>query len=175
MDVPLILGRPFLATAKALIDVNGGKLVLRTGEEEFTFSIDDSMKFSHHHDDFDYCEDVFDFMEALASAATHSFGAFEECCLVGMNSSNSPEEEIQLPQDQEVEALPSMPKISTSLEEPPELELKPLPPHLEYAFMRDDRKLPVIINSNLTPEQKAELIAVLKRHKRAISWKITDI
>ncbi|CAL1401956.1 unnamed protein product [Linum trigynum] len=37
--VPLILGRPFLATAKALIDVHDGTLVLRDGEERITFSI----------------------------------------------------------------------------------------------------------------------------------------
>ncbi|CAL1377725.1 unnamed protein product [Linum trigynum] len=68
-----------------------------------------------------------------------------------------------------------MPKIPTSLEKPPELELKPLPPHLEYAFLMDDGKLLVIINSNLTPEKNTELIEVLRRHEKAIAWKITNI
>ncbi|CAL1405398.1 unnamed protein product [Linum trigynum] len=39
VDVPLILGRPFLATAKALIDVHDGKLILRAGNEQATFSV----------------------------------------------------------------------------------------------------------------------------------------
>ncbi|CAL1395141.1 unnamed protein product [Linum trigynum] len=39
VDVTLILGRPFLATAKALIDVHSGKLILRAGNEQATFSV----------------------------------------------------------------------------------------------------------------------------------------
>ncbi|GKF87088.1 hypothetical protein Tco_0257965, partial [Tanacetum coccineum] len=35
--------------------------------------------------------------------------------------------------------------IEPSVHEPPEVELKELPPHLEYAFLEDDNKLPVII------------------------------
>ncbi|CAI0391971.1 unnamed protein product [Linum tenue] len=35
----MILGRPFLATAKALIDVHDGKLILRAGNEQSTFSV----------------------------------------------------------------------------------------------------------------------------------------
>ncbi|CAL1405940.1 unnamed protein product [Linum trigynum] len=42
-EVPLILGRPFLATAKALIDVHDGTLVLRDGEERITFSVADTI------------------------------------------------------------------------------------------------------------------------------------
>ncbi|CAL1412465.1 unnamed protein product [Linum trigynum] len=42
-EVPIILGRPFLATAKALIDVHYGTLVLRDGEEHITFSIANNM------------------------------------------------------------------------------------------------------------------------------------
>ncbi|CAL1413328.1 unnamed protein product [Linum trigynum] len=38
-EVPLLLGRPFLATDKAIIDVHIGTLVLRGGEEQITFSI----------------------------------------------------------------------------------------------------------------------------------------
>ncbi|KAK5836085.1 hypothetical protein PVK06_011834 [Gossypium arboreum] len=45
VEVPLILGRPFLATAKAVIDVGDGKLVLRVGDEEIIFKIYDAMSF----------------------------------------------------------------------------------------------------------------------------------
>ncbi|GKA79811.1 reverse transcriptase domain-containing protein, partial [Tanacetum coccineum] len=58
---------------------------------------------------------------------------------------------------------------------PPEVELKELPPHLEYAFLEGDNKLPVIITKDLSVEEKAALIKVLKSHKRDIAWKLSDI
>ncbi|GKD78820.1 reverse transcriptase domain-containing protein, partial [Tanacetum coccineum] len=62
-----------------------------------------------------------------------------------------------------------------SIEEPPELELKDLPSHLEYAFFEGTDKLPVIISKELKNEEKAALLKVLKSHKRAIAWTISDI
>ncbi|GJY48319.1 reverse transcriptase domain-containing protein [Tanacetum coccineum] len=59
--------------------------------------------------------------------------------------------------------------------EPPEVELKDLPPYLEYAFLEGNDKLPVIIAKDLKNEEKAALIKVLKSHKRAIAWKLSDI
>nr|GFB80596.1 retrovirus-related Pol polyprotein from transposon 17.6 [Tanacetum cinerariifolium] len=56
-----------------------------------------------------------------------------------------------------------------------EVELKDLPPYLEYAFLEGDNKLPVIIAKELGDEEKAALIKVLKSHKRAIAWKLFDI
>ncbi|GJV28910.1 reverse transcriptase domain-containing protein [Tanacetum coccineum] len=63
----------------------------------------------------------------------------------------------------------------SSIDEPPEVELKDLPPHLEYAFLEGDDKLPIIIAKDLSVEEKAALIKVLKSHKRAIAWKLSDI
>ncbi|GKA06686.1 reverse transcriptase domain-containing protein [Tanacetum coccineum] len=63
----------------------------------------------------------------------------------------------------------------SSIDEPPEVKLKDLPPHLEYAFLEGDNKLPVIIAKDLSVEEKAALIKVLKSHKRAIAWKLSDI
>nr|GEW89150.1 reverse transcriptase domain-containing protein [Tanacetum cinerariifolium] len=65
--------------------------------------------------------------------------------------------------------------IKSSVDEPPEVELKDLPPHLEYAFLEGDNKLPIIITKELGDEEKAALIQVLKSHKRAIAWKLSDI
>nr|GEY18958.1 reverse transcriptase domain-containing protein [Tanacetum cinerariifolium] len=65
--------------------------------------------------------------------------------------------------------------IKSSVDEPPEVELKDLPPHLEYAFLEGDNKLPVIIAKELGDEKKAALIKVLMSHKRAIAWKLSDI
>ncbi|CAL1405609.1 unnamed protein product [Linum trigynum] len=48
--VPLILGRPFLATGDALIDVGSGKLTFRVGKEEEIFNV---FQVDHNHDPFD--------------------------------------------------------------------------------------------------------------------------
>nr|GEY67763.1 reverse transcriptase domain-containing protein [Tanacetum cinerariifolium] len=63
----------------------------------------------------------------------------------------------------------------SSIDEPPEVELKDLTPRLEYAFLEGDDKLPVIIAKDLSMEEKAALITVLKSHKRAIACKLSDI
>nr|GEV43413.1 reverse transcriptase domain-containing protein [Tanacetum cinerariifolium] len=65
--------------------------------------------------------------------------------------------------------------VKSSVDEHPEVELKDLPPHLEYAFLEGDNKLPVIIAKELGDEDKSALIKVLKSHKRAITWKLSDI
>nr|GEU68728.1 hypothetical protein [Tanacetum cinerariifolium] len=61
------------------------------------------------------------------------------------------------------------------VDEPPTVELKDLPPHLKYAFLEGDDKLPVIIAKDLSTKEKTTLITVLKSHKRAIAWKLFDI
>ncbi|GKA66162.1 hypothetical protein Tco_0765970 [Tanacetum coccineum] len=63
----------------------------------------------------------------------------------------------------------------SSIDEPPEVELKDLPPYHEYVFLEGDNKLPVIIAKYLSVEEKSALIKVLKSHKRATAWKLTDI
>nr|GEY04539.1 reverse transcriptase domain-containing protein [Tanacetum cinerariifolium] len=63
----------------------------------------------------------------------------------------------------------------SSDDEPPEVELKELPPHLEYAFLGENNKWPVIIAKDLNVNEKYALIEVLKSRKKAITWKLTDI
>nr|GFB58546.1 reverse transcriptase domain-containing protein [Tanacetum cinerariifolium] len=68
------------------------------------------------------------------------------------------------------------PKNNKSFDdEPPEVELKELPPHLEYAFLGENNKWPVIISKDLSVNEKSALIEVLKSRKKAIAWKLTDI
>ncbi|XP_050876541.1 uncharacterized protein LOC127080256 [Lathyrus oleraceus] len=62
-----------------------------------------------------------------------------------------------------------------SIEQPPSLELKQLPDNLKYAYLESDEKLPVIISSNLDPDQENKLLQVLKKHKKAIGWTLADI
>nr|GEV53894.1 reverse transcriptase domain-containing protein [Tanacetum cinerariifolium] len=52
----------------------------------------------------------------------------------------------------------------SSIDEPPKVKLKDLPPHLEYTFLEGDDKLPVIIAKDLSVEEKTALITVLKSH-----------
>ncbi|GKF99481.1 hypothetical protein Tco_0298264, partial [Tanacetum coccineum] len=66
-------------------------------------------------------------------------------------------------------------KAKSSIEEPPKLELKDLPSHLEYAYLEENDKLHVIIAKGVKNDEKDALLKVLKSHKRAIAWKITDI
>nr|GEZ54359.1 reverse transcriptase domain-containing protein [Tanacetum cinerariifolium] len=63
----------------------------------------------------------------------------------------------------------------SSVDEPLVVKLKDLPLHLEYAFLEGNDKLPVITAKDLSVEEKAALITVLKSHKQAITWKFFDI
>nr|GFD11968.1 reverse transcriptase domain-containing protein [Tanacetum cinerariifolium] len=65
--------------------------------------------------------------------------------------------------------------VKSSIDETPELELKDLPSHLEYAFLEGTDKLPVIIAKDLKDDKKECLIKVLKSHKHAIAWKLSNI
>nr|GEZ08886.1 reverse transcriptase domain-containing protein [Tanacetum cinerariifolium] len=63
----------------------------------------------------------------------------------------------------------------SSMDEPPMVELKDLPPHLVYVFLEGDDKLPVIIAKDLKDEEKTVLIKVLKSYKQALAWQLSDI
>ncbi|KAL6564925.1 hypothetical protein OROMI_016375 [Orobanche minor] len=65
-DLPLILERPFLATGKALIDVERGELTLRVNDEHVLFSIFKAMKFQ---DDVEECQ----FLSSIDSCINEHF------------------------------------------------------------------------------------------------------
>ena len=56
-NVPLILCRPVLATSKAMVDVNDGKLVLSVGDDEVVFKLLKAMKHPLEFDDALYSVD----------------------------------------------------------------------------------------------------------------------
>ncbi|GKE26191.1 DNA-directed DNA polymerase [Tanacetum coccineum] len=76
------------------------------------------------------------------------------------------------PKEQKFEEIKT---VEPSSDELPELELKDLPPHFEYAFLEGTDKLPVIIAKDLKDEDKTALLKVLRSHKPAIAWKISNI
>nr|GEZ11249.1 reverse transcriptase domain-containing protein [Tanacetum cinerariifolium]GEZ15807.1 reverse transcriptase domain-containing protein [Tanacetum cinerariifolium] len=84
----------------------------------------------------------------------------------------SPTQRMYLPQIKKELKIYEAKNDKSSIDEPPEVELKDLPPHLEYAFLEGDDKFPIIIAKELSVEEKAALIKVLKSHKRAIAWKL---
>ncbi|GJT01983.1 reverse transcriptase domain-containing protein [Tanacetum coccineum] len=86
-----------------------------------------------------------------------------------------PTQGMYLPQIRKELKICEAKKDKSSIDEPPAVELKDLPPHLEYVFLEGNDKFPVIIAKDLSVEEKAALIKVLKSHKRAIAWKLSDI
>nr|GFB29806.1 reverse transcriptase domain-containing protein [Tanacetum cinerariifolium] len=86
-----------------------------------------------------------------------------------------PTQGMYLPQIQKELNFCEAKNDKSSIDEPPKVKLKDLPPHLEYAFLEGDDKLLFIIPKDLSVEEKAALIKVLKSHKQAIAWKLSDI
>nr|GEY31293.1 hypothetical protein [Tanacetum cinerariifolium] len=181
---PLILGRYFLRTGRALIDVYGEEITLRVNDESITFNLSQTMRYSLTYDDTsvnrvdvidvaceDFMQDVLDFQYNPKSSnptlVSDDLISESDSSKVPIVKSSSP----ILTSFVETEEL----KEKSSVEEPPELELKELPSHLEFAFLEDSNKLPVIIAKNLKVDEREALLNVLKTHKRAIAWKISNI
>ena len=55
----------------------------------------------------------------------------------------------------------------------PKVELKALPMHLKYVFLEENEAKPVVISNDLSLEDEAQLIEVLRKHKEAIGWRIS--
>nr|GEU59773.1 reverse transcriptase domain-containing protein [Tanacetum cinerariifolium] len=86
-----------------------------------------------------------------------------------------PNQENYLPQVRKELKICEAKTDKSSIDEPLELELKDLPPHLEYPFLEGNDKFLVIVAKDLSVEEKTALITVLKSHKRSIAWKLSDI
>ncbi|KAI3814002.1 hypothetical protein L1987_18741 [Smallanthus sonchifolius] len=184
--VPLILGRPFLRTAKALIDVFDGKITLRVGDENVTFDVMKSMKNSSGQDDSVFFLDTFishmdrclDYVCGADLLNTQHLGEedqeVETDALPEQSPSHSASRPPEYPEVFEV-AKNTEEEKKPAFEAPPSLELKELPSHLEYAFLDGEAGLPVVISAALAEEEKKRLIEVLKANKQAIAWKLTNI
>ncbi|GJS66171.1 reverse transcriptase domain-containing protein [Tanacetum coccineum] len=187
-------------TGRALIDVYEGELTLRVGKEAVTFNLDQTSRYSSNYDDNSFnridvidmaCEDDFllkevDAFHALKDDPTspevdHSYYDPEgdilllEAFINDDPSLPPPTQGNYLPEIQKELKICEAKNDKSSIDEPPEVELKDLPPHLEYAFLEGDDKLPVIIAKDLSVKEKVALIKVLKSHKRAITWKLSNI
>ncbi|XP_070040398.1 uncharacterized protein [Nicotiana tomentosiformis] len=160
-EILIILERPFLATGRALIDCETGELKMRLNEEEITFNEEDETL--NAKDPLEACllnldevnrEDLAEWVLALEGQRFWKR-----------------ELEFEPLHLEERKIHPTKP----SIEEPPKLELKPLPPHLKYALLGPNSTLHVIISSGLLDVQKEQFLHELSECKTAIGWTITDI
>ncbi|XP_061369481.1 uncharacterized protein LOC133312326 [Gastrolobium bilobum] len=161
-EIPLLLGRPFLATARAMIDVKQGKLMLRMNEETITIDVFESMK---HPSDGGDCFMVDIIQEAVDDT---------------MKEESSPLELEQINEEAEFsDKEPVVEELKRKKDDiplgAPKVELKELPPNMKYAFLGNNKTYPVIISVELSTMEEEKLLKVLKKHKAAIGWSFSDL
>nr|GFA03741.1 reverse transcriptase domain-containing protein [Tanacetum cinerariifolium] len=171
--VPLILGRPFLRTGRALIDVYGEELTLRVDDEAITFKVGQTSKYSYNDAESINRVDVIDvaceegdfILEEIEACLT------SESIPLGIDDTDLDLEgdihllEELLNNDPSLSPLPlkelnveEIKTVKSSIDEPLELELKELPSHLEYTYLEGADKLPVIIAKDLKDDEKEALL-----------------
>ncbi|GJS50636.1 reverse transcriptase domain-containing protein [Tanacetum coccineum] len=176
----------FLAYHRCIIRVKNKELNLGIGEDRATFYIDKAMQHSHVNDDTCFRMDVIDEitedeLDALLDDSKPFLNTSKKISETPLDkefdefmSGNVQEDEVkdnfeELPPKDEL-------RIRTSIQDPPtDLELKPLPKHLEYDFLEENSLLPVVISALLEQNEKERLVLILKNHKEAFAWKTSDI
>ncbi|GJW30633.1 hypothetical protein Tco_0047508 [Tanacetum coccineum] len=180
------LSLPELTPTCMTLELADRELTLRVGKEAVTFNLDQTSRYSSNYDDRttnrinviemdceEYSQEVLGFSDVIASGNPTPY-------YDPIVSTSSPtltpfgDSDFLLLEDSRM--LSDL-KDDPSSRKLPEVDIKrgTLPPHLEYAFLEGDNKLPVIIAKDLSVEEKADLIKVLKSRKRAIAWKLSDI
>ncbi|CAN6700865.1 unnamed protein product [Malus baccata var. baccata] len=170
-SLPILLGRPFMKTARTKIDVFMGTLTMEFDGDIIRFNLSETIKYPME-DHSCFAIDIVDSLaqvhldrmndDALEIALVHGIGARNKCG--GIHATHG------------MDFNPiAMPPCGEVVEMPPTLELKQLPSHLKYVFLGEDQTVPVIISSSLTAQEEDKLIRVLKEHKSAIGWTLADI
>ncbi|XP_057719804.1 uncharacterized protein LOC130934233 [Arachis stenosperma] len=132
----IILGRPFLATARAIIDVEKGEMIFRVHNEQMVINVFKSMQ--HIPEQEDYVR--VDMIESLVEEM------LEE-------SPQEQEENQGATEEQVAETSIEQDDKQDKKEEARKQELKPLPTHLKYAYLGTSESFPVIINSSLRKKE----------------------
>nr|GEU47799.1 reverse transcriptase domain-containing protein [Tanacetum cinerariifolium] len=190
--VPLILGRSFLRTIRALIDVYGEIITFWVNDEAITFNLNQTTRYSSTYDDMsvnrinvidvareEYAQEMLGFSNNSSGEEIEAYIKDDSISLEIDHVDCDPEGDICLIEkllNDEPFQLPPMDlkqgevvNAKSSIEEPLELELKDLPLHLEYAYLEGVDKLPMIIAKDLKEDKKEALLKALKSHKRAIA------
>ncbi|CAN6711729.1 unnamed protein product [Malus baccata var. baccata] len=188
--LPILLGRPFMKTARTKIDVFKGTLTMEFDGEVIDFNLSESIKFpKDDHSCFsidiinDLAQDFLDCLERDTLETTIAQGIGQKSGFAVPRSEEEAEIVAALESLPQHHGKPSNPisipvstnKLLPSVIQAPVLELKPLPDHLKYVFLGDNETFPVIVSSSLTAIEEEKLIRVLKEHKTAIGWTLADI
>ncbi|XP_070048854.1 uncharacterized protein [Nicotiana tomentosiformis] len=185
-EIPIILGRPFLATGRALIDCDTGKLKIRLNNEEIIFNVQQCMG---RPSEFANCSLV-EAVDVILQEEEESRNVRDplEACLINLEDVDG-EELAEWVMDLEGQGFwkrepqfktlhleeRATPPTKPSIEEPPQLDLKPLPAHPRYAFLGPNSTLPVIISSSLLVLHVEQLLQMLQECKTAIGWTMAYI
>nr|GEW06184.1 reverse transcriptase domain-containing protein [Tanacetum cinerariifolium] len=159
----VILGRPFLGTAHALIDVYEGEITLRHDEQSLTLKCGDTPSISYNN--FESLNKV-DLIDATCEEYSQEVLGFSDVgdilILEALLNSDPlpplPNQKDYFPKVHKDLKVIEPKNDKSSNDEPPEVELKELPPHLKYAFLGDNNKWPVIIAKDLSVNEKTALI-----------------
>ncbi|CAN6679382.1 unnamed protein product [Malus baccata var. baccata] len=187
--LPILLGRPFMKTARTKIDVFKGTLTMEFDGEIINFNISTAMKFpKDDHSCFsidvldELAQDYLDMLEddPFETTIAQGIGAKPNLAVPKEEHAELVAALELLPQHRGKPSNPIPIPVSTntllpSVIQAPVLDLKPLPDHLKYVFLGDEETLPVIVSSSLTALDEEKLIRVLKEHKTAIGWTLADI
>ncbi|XP_075079913.1 uncharacterized protein LOC142165210 [Nicotiana tabacum] len=130
-EILIILGRPFLDTGRASIDCETGELKMRLNNEELTFNVHKSMR---RPSEFANCS-LIDAVDVVLEEddATLNIKDPLAACLMNLDEANG--------EDLAEWVLALEGQAKPSIEEPPKLELKPLPSHLRIAFEELKKRL----------------------------------
>ena len=186
---PVILGRPFLATANAIIHCRGALMTLSFGNMTVNLNIFNVIKGMGDEEDMCGINMVESVVQKYLDNVSHDDPL--KSCLV----SPSWDEEVTTLESEFLHSIiehkdllevngwtpkfeplpPNEDKTLPSEERPPKFELKPLPTHLKYAFLGEEDTFPVIISSSLDLTQETHFLKILKTHRTALGWTIADI
>ena len=158
-EVPIILGRTFLATGKTLIDVQKGEMTMRVNDQQVTFNVLEAMRNPDEIEDCNFLSVVdlvvADRMDRCYSNVLDKVTTFEEVededvaaiqtDWMDKQQSNRHSRVIEHLNLSDREVKTTLP----SIESLPSFELKLLPSHLKYAYLGQNNTLPVIISSTL--------------------------
>nr|GEW45392.1 reverse transcriptase domain-containing protein [Tanacetum cinerariifolium] len=178
--VPLILEISFLKTRRALIDVLEGELTLHVSKESITFNLDQTSRYSANYNDM--TAKRIDVIDMACEEYSQEVLGFSDVITTFLNDDPSlppSNQENYLPQVRKELKICEAKTDKSSIHKPPEVELKDLPPHLEYAFLKGDDKLAVINVKDLSVEEKTALITedfkLAVQHQRRVNPKIHDV
>ncbi|XP_006580727.1 uncharacterized protein LOC114411130 [Glycine soja] len=169
-EIPLILGCPFLSTASCVVDMN------------VTFDLFEAMKHPNDNKAYFKVEKVEDEIDMVARAMVlqspleKALNNTVECLTMEEEKEvQTCLEELDGVKEKSVGHVVFEELKNNWPTEKAKVELKTLPEHLKYVFLGENEANPVIINSSLRMEEEDQLVKVLKKHKVAIGWHISDL